>query len=142
VIISQWISMREQWSSLMTTDHDGVRTWDTDNLSLGFTGADITCERLSPGFFYDFTVDDASDWYVSQRADWFTASETDSTTLRLQVSTAGFAAIEDMTASERRRLFRGMWVYCRRISDGAIGVFDCEGRGLDDIETGETLTGS
>lgn len=141
MIVGNWITMRDSWSALATTDHDGVRTWDVSKLALGFTGANITCERIAPGYVYDFTVAAASDWWVSQRADWFDVSAPDSGTLRLVVSAAGFEAISGLTPAELRRLWRGVWVYCRRQSDGAIGVFDCEGRGVAEINTGETVTG-
>jgi hypothetical protein len=144
VILSNFISLRTQWSGLGTTDPDGLKTWDTSLLELGFTGANITCEKIASGVIYDFTVAAASDWYVSQRADWFTVSQTDSTTLRLSVSAAGLVAIspDGMTQENRKRLFRGLHVYCKRISDNAIGVFNCEARELYTLSTtGQTLTG-
>lgn len=132
--------MRERWSDLGTTDHDGIKTWDTSLLSLGFTGADITCTRTVGGIF-TFTTAAASDWWVSQRADWFDVTEPSSTSLRLTVSASGLAAVDGLTASELRRLWRGVWVYCRRQSDDAIGVFDCFGRGVHELNTDESVTG-
>ena len=143
-VIANFISLRTQWSGLGTTDADGLKTWDTSLLDLGFTGANITCEKIVGGTTYDFTVAAASDWYVSQRADWFTVSQSDSTTLRMSVSSAGLVAISPggMTSANRERLFRGLHVYCKRISDDAIAVFNCEARGLYTLSTtGQTMTG-
>jgi len=143
-IEASWISMRTNWSALGTTDHDGVKTWDTSLLDLGFTGANITCTRQVGGIIYDFTVAAACDWYVSQRADWFDASEPAALTLRLVVSTAGLAATvpDGMNAANRRRLFRGLYIYAKRQSDDAIAVFDCERVGLDDLATSTSMTGA
>lgn len=136
--------MRTNWSGLGTTDHDGVKTWDTSLLDLGFTGANITATRVSPGTIYDFTVAAACDWYVSQRADWFDTSEPAALTLRLVVSTSGLLTTvpSGMTAANRLRLFRGLYVYAKRQSDNAIAVFDCERVGLDDLSTSSSMTGA
>lgn len=140
-IEGNWISMREHWSGLGTTDPDGVKTWDTSLLELGLTGANITCTRQPPGNIYDFVVVAPSDWYVSQRADWFETSELSSTTLRITVTIDGLVEIGGMTTSGRKRLVRGLYVYCKRQSDNAIAVFDCEGVGLNGLATSTSMTG-
>lgn len=133
--------MREQWSTLLTVDTDGIKTWDVDALELGLSAADIECYRTGVGIYWQFTAPAACDWYLSQPADWLAVSELSTTSVRVQRTAAGIAtcAPGGLTTVNRERIWRDVWLYVRRQSDGAICACDCEPMGTQANETTVSL---
>jgi hypothetical protein len=140
-IIPSWIAMREQWSALGTVDADGIKTWDASLLEDGLNPVDIECYRTGVGIYWQFTAPAACDWYLSQPADWLAVSELSSTSVRVQRTAAGIAtcAPGGLTAVNRIRIWRDVWLYVRRQSDGAIAACNCEPMGEQANETTVTL---
>jgi hypothetical protein len=140
-ITPDWITMREQWSALGTVDNDGIKTWDTDLLVLGLDASDIEVYRTGVGTLWQFTAPAAADWCLLQPAPWLSVTELSSTSVEIERTAAGIAMCfpSGLTTANKRRLFRNVWMYVRRQSDGAICACDCTPLVEQDNETTITL---